>query len=50
MSTILSMTGMSSVDLSVDNISSTIPFDLINVSPNLKSGFESTTEIDLLPE
>ena len=44
------MTDMSSVDLGVGNISSTIPLDLSNVSLNLKSRSESVIGKDLRPE
>ena len=49
-STTSSITGISSVDSRVRNVSSIIPLDLTNVSPNLKSRLESIIGIDLRPE
>ena len=49
-STTSNMIGMSIVDPGIGNISSTIPLDLTNVSPNIKSQLEYITGIDLRPE
>ena len=48
-STTSSMTDMSIVDPTVGTICLTIPLDVTNVSPNLKSRLESITGIYLRP-
>ena len=49
-STTSSMTGMSRVNPGVGSTSSTIPIDLTNVSPNLRTCLESIMGKDLRPE
>ena len=44
------MTGISSLDPGIDNISLTISLDLTNISLNLKLHLESIIGIDLRPE